>query len=185
MVLWAAIAGLFVWVSYEFLLRGPGEARRLGGAADTGHSTQVLLASFLVALGISAVLSSSGVALAPVGVRWIGCSLLICGLALRAWSMAILGRRYSRSLQVTKRQALVVEGPYSIIRHPGYAGSLMVWIGYALGVGSWAGAILVGVMLGVAYFYRITAEERLLRTEFGSAYQTYQQRTRRLIPGVF
>jgi protein-S-isoprenylcysteine O-methyltransferase Ste14 len=185
MVLWVAIAGLLVWVSYEFLLRGPGEARRLVGVADTGNSTQVLVASFLVALGISVVLSSSRVALAPVGVRWAGCAFLVCGLALRAWSMAILGRRYSRGLQVTKRQGLIVGGPYRIIRHPGYAGSLLVWVGFALGLGSWAGAILVGVVLGAAYFYRITTEERLLRTEFGSAYQTYQRRTWRLIPGVF
>ncbi len=65
MVLWVAIAGLLVWVSFEFLLRGPGEARRWVGAADTGHSTHVLLASFLVSLGISFVLSRFRVALAP------------------------------------------------------------------------------------------------------------------------
>jgi len=185
MVLWVAIVGLFVWVSYEFLLRSPGEARRLADMADTGHSTQVLVASFLVALGISAVLASARVALAPLGIRWAACALLVCGLALRAWSMAILGRRYSRGLQVTKSQALVVEGPYRIIRHPGYAGSLLVWIGFALGMGSWAGALLVGLVLGAAYFYRIAAEERLLRTMFGPAYQTYQQGTWRLIPGLF
>lgn len=48
-------------------------------------------------------------------------------------------------------------GPYRVIRHPGYAGSLLVWIGYALGAGSWAGAILIGIVLGAAYFYRINS----------------------------
>ncbi len=99
--------------------------------------------------------------------------------------MAILGSSYSRDLHVAKRQALVIAGPYRIIRHPGYAGSLLVWIGYSLGAGSWAAAILIGIVLGGAYFYRIRAEERMLRAEFGAAYQTYQQRTWRLIPGLF
>ncbi len=144
-------------MSFEFLLREGGEARRWVGPADAGHSTQVLLVSFLVSLGISVVLSTSRVALAPVGIHWAGCSLLVCGLALRAWSMAILGSSYSRGLQVRKRQALVMAGPYRVIRHPGYAGSLLVWIGYALGAGSWAGAILIGIVLGAAYFYRINS----------------------------
>ncbi len=84
-----------------------------------------------------------------------------------------------------KRQELVTAGPYRLIRHPGYAGSLLVWIGYALGAGSWAAAILISLVLGGAYLYRIAAEERMLRAEFGATYQMYQQRTWRLIPGLF
>ncbi len=99
--------------------------------------------------------------------------------------MAILGNSYSRELQVTDRQLLMMAGPYRIIRHPGYAGSLLVWIGFALGAGSWAGAILTGIVLGAAYVYRITAEERVLCAKFGAAYQNYQQQTWRLIPGLF
>ena len=185
MVLWVAIAGLLAWVSLEFLLREHGEARRWDGPADSSHSTQVLLVAFLVSLGINLVLSRSGVAPASVGIRWAGSGLLVCGLALRAWSMTILGSSYSRDLQVRNRQALVMAGPYRIIRHPGYAGSLLVWIGFALGAGSWAGAVFSGIVLGAAYVYRITAEERMLRAKFGTAYQTYQQRSWRLIPGLF
>ena len=185
MVLWVAIAGLLAWLSLELLLRGPGEARRWVGPADPSHSTQVLLVAFLVSLGISIVLSGSGVAPASVGIRWAGSGLLACGLGLRAWSMVILGRSYSRELQVTDRQVLLMAGPYRLIRHPGYAGSLLVWIGFALGAGSWATAILSGIVLGAAYGYRISAEERMLRAKFGAAYQNYQQRTWRLIPGLF
>jgi protein-S-isoprenylcysteine O-methyltransferase Ste14 len=185
MVLWVAIAGLLAWVSLEFLRQEHGQARRWVGPADPSHSTQVLLAAFLVSLGINIVLSRSGVAPVSVGIRWAGSGLLVAGVALRGWSMAILGNSYSRELQVTDRQLLMMAGPYRIIRHPGYAGSLLVWIGFALGAGSWAGAILTGIVLGAAYVYRITAEERVLCAKFGAAYQNYQQQTWRLIPGLF
>lgn len=185
MVVWVAIAGLLVWVSFEFLLRGGGEARRWLGPADVGRSTGVLLVSFLISLIVTFAFVGFRVGLAPIAARWAGCALLGCGLALRAWSMAVLGSSYSRNLQVTRSQRLVTVGPYRVIRHPGYAGSLLVWIGYGLGVGSWAGAILVGALLGTAYFYRIGTEERMLRVEFGAVYETYEQRTWRLIPGLF
>jgi protein-S-isoprenylcysteine O-methyltransferase Ste14 len=184
-VFWAAVAGLLVWVSFEFLLRGPGEARQWVGPGDVGHSTQVLLLSFLISLGVSPLLSGFRIALVPMAIRWAGLTLLVAGLGLRAWSMAILGTRYSRSLQIVQRQELVTAGPYRLIRHPGYASSLLVWIGYALGAGSLAAVILISLVLGGAYLYRISAEERMLRAELGAPYQTYQQRTWRLIPGLF
>ncbi len=185
MVFWVAVAGLLVWVSFEFLLREPGEARQWMGPTDVGHSTRVLLVSFLISLVISLLLSGFRIALTPMPIRWAGCGLLIGGLVLRAWSMVILGSSYSRGLQVAKRQALIIAGPYRLIRHPGYAGSLLVWIGYALAAGSCAAAILISLVLGGAYLYRIAAEERMLRAEFEAPYQMYQQRTWRLIPGLF
>lgn len=185
MVFWVAVAGLLVWVRLEFLLREPGEARRWVGPADVGHSTWVLLVSFLISVVVSLLLSGFRISLAPMSIRWAGCTLLVAGLSLRAWSMAILGTKYSRSLQVMQHQELVTAGPYRLIRHPGYAGTLLVWIGYALGTGSLAAVLLIGVLLGGAYSYRISAEERMLRAELGAPYQTYQRRTWRLIPGLF
>lgn len=185
MVLWVAIAGLLVWLSFEFVLRGPGQPRRWAGAGDVGRSTQVLLVAFLLSVVVSVVLSVSRIASTSTAIRWAGCAVLGCGLGLRAWSMLTLGSSYSRALRVTERQPLVTAGPYRIIRHPGYAGTLLVWIGYGLGLGSWAAAIVIGVVLGTAYLDRVTAEERMLRAEFGDAYDAYQQRTWRLVPGLF
>jgi protein-S-isoprenylcysteine O-methyltransferase Ste14 len=185
MVFWVAVAGLLVWVSFEFLLRGPGEPRQWMGPADVDNSTRVLLVAFLISLVVGLLLSGFRIALAPTPIRWAGCALLVVGLSLRAWSMTILGTRYIRNLQVEQRQELVTSGPYRLVRHPGYAGSLLVWIGYALGAGSLAAVILIGLVLGGAYLYRISTEERMLRAELGAPYQTYQQRTWRLIPGLF
>ncbi|MBV8184502.1 MAG: isoprenylcysteine carboxylmethyltransferase family protein, partial [Hyphomicrobiales bacterium] len=47
----------------------------------------------------------------------------------------------------------------------------------------------VGIILVVAMIApllaRIRAEERLLRSHFGSEYEAYSSRTAKLIPGVF
>jgi protein-S-isoprenylcysteine O-methyltransferase len=185
MVLWLAIAGLLVWLSFEFLLRQGGESKRVSGPLDVTRSTQVLVVVYLAVLVIVVVATIIQAAPIPVVLRWVGCAILAAGLALRAWAMILLRSSYSRGLQVTDRQSLVKAGPYAVIRHPGYAGSLLVWLGLALGLGSWVATLLAAVLLGAAYRYRIIAEERMLRSEFGRPYADYQRATWRLIPGLF
>jgi protein-S-isoprenylcysteine O-methyltransferase Ste14 len=185
MVSWLAVAGLLVWLSFEFWLRQSGESKRVSGPTDVSRSTQVLLASYLAVLAIVVVSSIIQLAPIPMALRWVGCAILAGGLALRAWAMTLLRSSYRRGLQVAESQTLVTAGPYRVIRHPGYAGSLLVWFGFALGLGSWVATLLTAVLLGAAYVYRIIAEERMLRAEFGAAYEDYRRTTWRLIPGLF
>lgn len=109
------------------------------------------------------------------------------GLALRAWSMRALGRSYSRTLRVAQgddRRHVVDAGPYRLIRHPGYLGSLLTWVGFALTSRRTPVVILILGLLGAAYGRRITAEEQLLRREL-PGYTTYCQRTKKLIPHLW
>jgi protein-S-isoprenylcysteine O-methyltransferase Ste14 len=184
-VAWLALVGLLTWLSFELVLRQGGESRRVSGPGDVSRSTQVLLVSYAVVLAIVVACSILQLLPIPIGFRWLGCALLVAGLALRAWAMILLRNSYSRGLQVSEGQRLVTTGPYRVVRHPGYAGSLLVWVGFALGLGSWVATILAAVLLGAAYAYRISAEERMLRAEFGRAYGDYQRATWRLIPGLF
>ena len=111
--------------------------------------------------------------------------LLAAGLALRAWAMTTLGRDYTRTLRTEDDQQLVDRGPYRLVRHPGYTGSLLVWVGYALGLGSWVGVAITAVLLVSVYMWRITAEEALLSRALGERYTEYQRRTKRLVPYVY
>ena len=120
----------------------------------------------------------------PIGARWIGVAMMAAGLGLRAWSMVVLGRFYTRTLRVVGDQQVVTAGPYRCIRHPGYAGSLLVWTGYCLGSGNWIALIVVAVLMLAAYGWRIRSEERLLVDAFGDAYASYQHRTARLVPFI-
>ena len=71
-----------------------------------------------------------------------------------------------------------------MIRHPSYLGLLISSLGWGLafrsGIGVWLAALLVPPLLA-----RIKAEERLLRSQFGSEYDAYRARTSRLVPGVY
>lgn len=111
--------------------------------------------------------------------------MLAVGLAVRAWGMTTLGAAYTRTLRTTGGQSLARNGPYRLIRHPGYSGSLLVWTGYSLGLGSWIALIVTaGVLLGV-YSWRITAEERMLLGTFGDQYAEYRLHTKRLLPFLY
>jgi protein-S-isoprenylcysteine O-methyltransferase len=78
-----------------------------------------------------------------------------------------------------------MQGPYRLIRHPGYLGTICVWIGFALAVGNWVALIILTIMLLGVYGYRIRSEEAMLNDTFGNEYQEYCKQTWRLIPFIF
>jgi protein-S-isoprenylcysteine O-methyltransferase Ste14 len=192
---WLAVAGLLLWLGYEIMLRrrsdagaassdGGGAASSDGRGADRG-STLLLVVAYNLAIVLIIVLGLAGVGRMPVGVRWIGLAMMAAGLGLRAWGMSVLGRFYTRTLHVTGDQRVVTAGPYRLIRHPGYAGSLLVWTGYCVGGGNWIALVVVAALMSAAYGWRIRSEERLLIDTFGEEYTAYQRRTNRLVPLVY
>lgn len=118
------------------------------------------------------------------GLRWLGVVLFAAGGALRLWPVFVLGRRFSGLVAIQPGHALVTTGIYGIIRHPSYLGLLVNAAGWALAFRSGVGLLLVALTLPVL-LARINAEERLLRSQFGSAYDAYCARTARLIPGLY
>ena len=73
---------------------------------------------------------------------------------------------------------------YRLVRHPGYAGSILVWGGSRLAVNWLVAAATVFVLL-LVYAYRISAEEQMLVEHFGDPYRSYKARTWRLLPFVW
>jgi protein-S-isoprenylcysteine O-methyltransferase Ste14 len=182
-----AIAGLIMWAGYEIMLRRREDtgATSLEGGAQDRYSTRLLIAAYTVALAVNIALSFAQPGRVPVAWRWLGVAMLAAGLALRAWGMATLGSSYTRTLRTASGQRLVQEGPYRLIRHPGYGGSLLVWAGYSLGLGNWiALAGTAGLLLGV-YSWRIRAEESMLLQTFGEQYTGYRHHTKRLLPFLY
>ncbi len=116
---------------------------------------------------------------------WFGVGLMMLGIALRAWSTRVLGRFYTRTLLITPDQGVVQEGPYKLVRHPGYAGSLLMWVGAGLAVSNWVVLGMVTLVCVSAYIYRIQSEEAMLIARFGKEYEEYIRRTKRLIPYLY
>ncbi len=141
----------------------------------------MIVAAYVTAALVAPALRRARAPRLPRGAGPAGIAFEVAGLGLRAWSMRTLGASYTRTLRAESAQALVETGPYRLVRHPGYAGSLLVWTGFALASRSTPVVALVGTLLGTAYARRIDAEEALLRRDL-PGYAAYSRRTWRLIP---
>jgi protein-S-isoprenylcysteine O-methyltransferase Ste14 len=118
------------------------------------------------------------------GVRWFGVALFGAGGWLRVWPVFVLGDRFSGLVAIQPGHRLVTDGVYRTIRNPSYLGLLVNTLGWGLAFRSAVGVALWAFLIP-PLVVRITAEERLLRSEFGAAYDSYCGRTRRLIPGIY
>jgi protein-S-isoprenylcysteine O-methyltransferase Ste14 len=79
---------------------------------------------------------------------------------------------------------VVSTGPYAVVRHPGYAGMLLMAPAAALAIGSW-GAVAPGLGLAGLFIARAAHEDRFLRGNL-AGYPEYAHRVRfRLLPGVW
>jgi len=117
-------------------------------------------------------------------VRWLGVVLFAAGGALRIWPVFVLGHRFSGLVAIQPEHTLVTSGIYGVIRHPSYLGLLVNSLGWALAFRSIFGVLLTALTIA-PLLARITAEEKLLRAQFGNAYDAYRRRTWRLIPRMF
>ena len=117
-------------------------------------------------------------------IRWLGVVLFAAGGALRLWPVFVLGHRFSGLVAIQPGHMLVMTGVYAVIRHPSYLGLLVNSLGWALAFRSGVGVLLT-VLTIPPLLARIHAEERLLRSQFGEAYDAYRARTSRMIPGLY
>jgi protein-S-isoprenylcysteine O-methyltransferase Ste14 len=117
-------------------------------------------------------------------VRWFGVGLFAVSGALRLWPVFVLGRRFSGLVAIQPGHTLVTNGVYGLIRHPSYLGLLVNALGWGLAFRAGVGVLLTALLIP-PLLARIRAEERLLRTQFGAAYETYCARTSRLIPRLY
>jgi protein-S-isoprenylcysteine O-methyltransferase Ste14 len=107
------------------------------------------------------------------------------GLVLRLWAVTALGPAFRTTVEVDDDQAVVDRGPYRVLRHPAYAGALLVVVGFGVGAGTWVSLALCLVVPVAAFGRRIVVEERELGSVLGAPYRNYARRTRRLVPGVW
>ena len=90
------------------------------------------------AIGMAAAAASVAPGLRmPEVVRALGVIVMWLGLATRVWAIATLGGAFRTTVEVDARQAVVSTGPYKRIRHPAYAGLLLVVAGFGLALGNW------------------------------------------------
>jgi len=102
----------------------------------------------------------------PTVLRVASIIVLIPGLTIWAWSVALILRK-------VPRRELITNGPYAILKHPLYTGvALLVlpWIGFIFN--TWLGAV-IGIILYIASRIFAPAEEAELSRTFGATWDEY------------
>jgi protein-S-isoprenylcysteine O-methyltransferase Ste14 len=176
-----------LWLFSELVVGGiiPRSRRRGAPIRYEDKSSRPLIAlSTLLSLTIAFLFASSGIASLPSGAFYLGIGLMITGILLRQWSIAVLGRYFSRTVGVQEGQAVVDRGPYRLVRHPAYTGSLLTIVGLGFVLQSWGAVLVLIAFFGVAFGYRIHVEGGVLASKLGDEYIAYAKRTKRLIPYV-
>jgi protein-S-isoprenylcysteine O-methyltransferase Ste14 len=90
----------------------------------------------------------------------------------------------SATIEIADDQRVISTGPYAQVRHPMYAGGIIMLLGMPIALGSWWGVLVLAAMLP-ALFWRIFDEEGFLGENL-RGYAEYREKVRyRLIPGVW
>jgi protein-S-isoprenylcysteine O-methyltransferase Ste14 len=167
------IGGLFlveqVWFAGVFLLRRP------------AHTVSTSLSSWLLAAGGT----FGGLLFRPAGLHpeWgvgAGFALQVVGLIAVIASLMALGRSFGF---VAADRGVVTRGPYALVRHPVYAGYLLIQLGYVTQAISWRNALVL-LFVTACNIGRTVAEERVLSAS--PQYRRYREQVRwRLVPGAW
>ena len=109
----------------------------------------------------------------------------VLGYGLFLWAMAC-NAFFSQGVRIQEERGHVVAtgGPYRVVRHPGYVGTILAQLGAPLLLGSPWALIPSGVSAAL-FVVRTCLEDKTLMEEL-PGYETYAQQTRsRLLPGVW
>jgi len=145
----------------------------------------LLLASFFSVFAVAAFDARYGWSSVPVWLIVLGYVLLSLGhlMSIRAYVVNKFAEPSVR-IQSERGQKVVDAGPYAIVRHPLYLGSLLFVGGIPLALGSFRALLPAGVW-AVTTVVRTALEDRVLRSEL-EGYKDYASRVRyRLIPGLW
>jgi protein-S-isoprenylcysteine O-methyltransferase Ste14 len=121
----------------------------------------------------------------PSWVWWLGLAIAFASQMFVLWAMAS-NPFFAATVRIQddRGHSVTTRGPYQLVRHPGYAGSLVYNLAIPLVLGSrWA---FIPSLLTVALIIvRTGLEDRTLQAEL-PGYPAYAEETRyRLVPGVW
>jgi protein-S-isoprenylcysteine O-methyltransferase Ste14 len=90
----------------------------------------------------------------------------------------------SATIELAPDQKVISTGPYALVRHPMYAGALVMLLGIPIALGSWWGILVLAAILP-ALIWRLFEEEKFLAKNL-AGYVEYLNKVRyRLIPAIW
>lgn len=114
-----------------------------------------------------------------------GGAVFTLGFALLVWSM-VANAHFATVVRLGEegKHKVCDQGPYRLVRHPGYVGATLQAVAIPMLLGSWWG-VTAGVVAAGLLVVRTMLEDRDLRREL-AGYAEYAARVRyRLLPGIW
>ncbi len=121
----------------------------------------------------------------PDGIQIAALGVIFLGSQLGSWAM--LTNKFFSShvrIQSDRGHSVIKDGPYSVVRHPGYAGGLLAWLAAPVFFSSWW-VIIPTVVVMIANVFRTAKEDQTLLEEL-PGYSDYAREVKyRLVPGIW
>lgn len=117
--------------------------------------------------------------------QWIAAALIALGYGFTVWAMRV-NAFFSAivRIQTDRGHRVATDGPYRIVRHPGYVGAILFTLATPVMLDSWW-ALIPAIIASLLYIVRTRKEDDTLQVEL-PGYREFAQQTRfRLIPGVW
>jgi protein-S-isoprenylcysteine O-methyltransferase Ste14 len=181
---YAVLAG---WILFAviFLFRGkqtPEESKKSEPASVIGIILQG------IALGLAWLRRPPFTPILPLGICFeifaavLAIFLITASLWLMSAAVHALGKQWSMQARVLKNHALIRHGPYRIVRHPIYTGMLGMLMAAGLTWTHWIGFAASILFFSIGTMIRVRSEEKLLREQFGAAFDDYKRKVPAVIP---
>jgi len=115
--------------------------------------------------------------------------LVVAIVIVSLWTMSaavrVLGKQWSLQARVLENHKLIREGPYRFVRHPIYTGMLGMIIAAGLAWSHWIGFLIALILFTIGTAIRVYSEEKLLREQFGAAFEDYKRSVPAVVPIKF
>lgn len=121
----------------------------------------------------------------PHWLALIGFGIVVFGETLFGWAMT--SNPYFHALmviQIERGHSVISKGPYRWVRHPGYLGQILYYLGTPLLLASWW-SLFLGIIMVFAFIWRTSKEDQVLMKELKGYDQYAEQTRRRLFPGLW
>jgi protein-S-isoprenylcysteine O-methyltransferase Ste14 len=115
----------------------------------------------------------------------IGSVLVLIGLIIRVTSIMKLKQQFTYTVTRIENHELIETGLYKVIRHPGYLGQIIIFLGISICLSNWLSVLFMIIPVLAGYLHRINIEEKFMAEQMGQKYFDYQKRTKRLIPMIY
>jgi protein-S-isoprenylcysteine O-methyltransferase Ste14 len=113
----------------------------------------------------------------------LGVLLVLAGYAGTLWCYAAMGDTWRMGIDRNEKNALVIRGPYRLIRHPIYMFQVVMLAGVAALLPTALSLIVLAIHL-ICVWVKALDEETYLLSVHGQAYGDYLSRTGRLLPRI-